>query len=194
MPALLAYIALLAVAAPAQPSGASLSGIVEDRTGASIPGVNLTLKSDLGIFTATSNDRGSYAFDTVPPGSYQLLAYFPGFVTRTLSVTLAEGEQASRQIQLEVGMGCGPNACCIVVAPMPTERNISGLVVDERGRAIRNAIVSLYGAATPPAADDGQHERLVRAQAGALRRRDDRDRGRPLRYVRVEDTCPSMSV
>jgi hypothetical protein len=148
MPILLAYIAVLAVTAPAQQSGASLSGTVEDFTGASIPGVNVTLRGDLTSFNATSDVRGAYAFESVPAGTYRLLTAPPGFVAKSLNLTLSEGEKISQRIQLAVGlaMGCGPNACCVAVST-PIERSISGVVVDARGRVIRNAIVSLYGAA-----------------------------------------------
>jgi len=87
----------------------SLSGTVNDTTGAVIPGAEITLTNQAtsATRTATSNEIGAYSFPQVPPGTYKVEFKREGFATvvrdnvvlpvgtpQVLSVSLAVGEMA----------------------------------------------------------------------------------------------------
>jgi len=78
--------------ASAQPStaisaSALISGIVQDRSRALIPGVTVTATNpDTGAkVTTISNAAGRYGFPNLTPGTYTLSASLPGFETSTIS-------------------------------------------------------------------------------------------------------------
>ena len=65
-------------------AGGSVSGIIKDRTGGSIPGASLTLvNSSLRTrFHATTDTRGFYSFPSLPVGHYDLTIEADGFQTQ----------------------------------------------------------------------------------------------------------------
>jgi hypothetical protein len=64
----------------AQTLSSSVSGIVTDPTGATIPQADITLNGDKNPIQATKTDRkGSYDFDGVPPGIYTITVNADGF-------------------------------------------------------------------------------------------------------------------
>lgn len=65
----------------AQTDTASLSGTVQDPTGAAVPNAALTLTNNAtqGQRTASSNAEGRYQFNLLPPGIYQLKVNATGF-------------------------------------------------------------------------------------------------------------------
>jgi hypothetical protein len=83
-------IAVLAVVL-AQPTsrGVSVAGVVEDQTGAVLPGAAVTL-SPSGPGTAarqaTTDQRGAFRFDEIAPGDYDIRTAFPGFTAKTTRV------------------------------------------------------------------------------------------------------------
>jgi hypothetical protein len=105
----LALLALLAAAgiAGAQVGTAALSGLVEDTTGAVIPGAIVVLQN---VRTAahrnvTSNGAGSFTFSSVPNGDYKLTITHSGFESYTQTgVHLDPGDNKSlSNIHLAVG-------------------------------------------------------------------------------------------
>jgi hypothetical protein len=72
---------LCAAMAPAQVGSASLSGVVQDQTGAAVPEAIVTLENALTGMprTVTSNDVGSFSFAAVPSGDYSLKVDKAGF-------------------------------------------------------------------------------------------------------------------
>jgi hypothetical protein len=89
LPARLTHLLVTLLFALAVPSfaqfNASLSGTVQDPTGAAIPNATLTL-TNLGnqqTQTATSSAQGSYRFGELPPEHYKLAVTAPGFKSST---------------------------------------------------------------------------------------------------------------
>ena len=106
---LVGLVTLLAVTPQstfAQTSAAQVNGTVTDSTGAVVPGATLKLKNQrTGIeATATTNDRGSYVFVSVHPGTYVLQAELSGFKTAIVQeFTLNVNQVLTQNISLAVG-------------------------------------------------------------------------------------------
>ncbi len=87
-------------------SGATLTGAVQDSTGAVIPGVTLTL-TNVGqgrAWTTETNEAGVYVIQQIPPGNYSLTAEAPGFKKyERPELTLNVAQVAEITVTLEVG-------------------------------------------------------------------------------------------
>ena len=78
-------VLLLATSASEQFDSAQIAGVVQDTTGAVLPGVDVTLKNT-GTGNeqrAVSNEAGLYTFANVPVGTYDITATLSGFNTVT---------------------------------------------------------------------------------------------------------------
>jgi TonB family protein len=103
--------ALLAVACgaaalglSAQSGPLSLHGSVYDSTGAVLPAVEMALTNDRGIKWTTATDgEGTFEFNPVGPGEYELEASMPGFTSYRRKVTLEGSKDWNRMITLQVG-------------------------------------------------------------------------------------------
>jgi Carboxypeptidase regulatory-like domain len=87
-------------------SGASVSGTVNDGTGAVISGVRVLLKNvDTGVEQSTqTNGSGSYAFISVIPGRYSLECTRDGFATaKEANVSLGVNQAALLNVTLVPG-------------------------------------------------------------------------------------------
>lgn len=84
---------------------AHLAGVVEDRTGAVIPRVLVTLLSQSGkeVDTTRANDSGSFEFGVLAAGRYMLRAQLPGFKTTETPIELGAGERRRLRLTLHVG-------------------------------------------------------------------------------------------
>ncbi len=85
---------------------ASLQGTVLDPQGAVVPGAIVTLvnKETNWVKTATTDSRGIYTFNALPPSRFSLTVVASGFQKKILSDVLLTPEQAnSVNIHLEVG-------------------------------------------------------------------------------------------
>jgi hypothetical protein len=107
-------------------TAASVSGRVQDASGAVLPGVLVTARQpDTGFErTATSDADGRYALPSLPSGAYELRAELQGF--RTLvrrGITLAIGDHVSVDLALEVG---GVTEALTVTADTPTVNTRAG--------------------------------------------------------------------
>src|SRR5215469_821912 len=80
---MVAFWFLMAAPVPAQFTTASLSGIVTDASGASIPGATVTVMNlDTGFRqTVASGATGEYLFPRLPIGAYKLTVEKSGFST-----------------------------------------------------------------------------------------------------------------
>ena len=69
-------VLLIAASASAQFDSAQISGVIQDTTGAVLPGVDVTLKNTgtANEQHAVSNEAGLYTFPNVPVGSYDITA------------------------------------------------------------------------------------------------------------------------
>ncbi|HKC62555.1 MAG TPA: carboxypeptidase regulatory-like domain-containing protein, partial [Pyrinomonadaceae bacterium] len=83
---------------------ATLSGRVEDASGASLSGANLTVTNleTNQSRTATSDEEGRYRFQNLPVGSYQLIAEREGFATLNERLTLSVGQSLDVPVRLSV--------------------------------------------------------------------------------------------
>jgi predicted porin len=96
-------IALGAYPATAQ-SGASLSGVVTDQTGAALPNVAVTIKSLDSSETRTiaTDAGGRYQTSGLPPGRFEIRAAKQGFADETRAgISLAVGQGASVDITMQ---------------------------------------------------------------------------------------------
>src|SRR5262245_6529220 len=99
-------IVLCATSAHAQFDSANISGVVQDTTGAVLPGVTVTL-----VNVGTKNERetvtneaGLYTFPNVPVGEYRITAVLSGFKPITKAgVSVNAGLNIRVDVALEVG-------------------------------------------------------------------------------------------
>src|SRR3989442_6824156 len=90
----------------AQVTTGTISGVVQDSSGAVIPGVSVTVKNvETGIArTATSDEGGRYTVPELTLGDYEVEAQLPGFQTEVRSgITLTVGRSAVVNFALKVG-------------------------------------------------------------------------------------------
>src|SRR5262245_30058198 len=99
-------IVLCATSAHAQFDSAQISGVVQDTTGAVLPGVDVTL---VNVGTrierqAVTNEAGLYTFPNVPVGEYRITAMLSGFKPIPKSdVQVNAGLNIRVDVSLEVG-------------------------------------------------------------------------------------------
>lgn len=107
MPSLLPLCAALlaASAALAQPAarGVAVAGVVQDQTGAVLPGAHVTLSAAGGAAqTVVSDVSGGFRFDRVAPGSYDVRVEFPGFAVHVSHVRVAGRAPAPLTIVMQI--------------------------------------------------------------------------------------------
>src|SRR6187399_440024 len=108
MKRLLATIALLAaIATPAfaQVDRATVTGLVKDSGGASVPGATVTITNVATNVATTqlSNEAGSYLVVNLIPGQYRVDVELTGFKKVSQSITLEVGQRSRMDITLAVG-------------------------------------------------------------------------------------------
>src|SRR5947209_18660905 len=99
-------LTLFSGVAHAQVTGATLSGIVTDATGAVIPGVTISIKNrgTGAVRTVMADEAGLYSAPNLQAGSYDVTATQPGFSTVAQSnITLTVGAQQQLNITMKVG-------------------------------------------------------------------------------------------
>ena len=92
---------------PAQTGAASLTGIVTDQSGASVPGVTVTAtnQSTNVVFSGVTNEAGSYTIASVPIGVYVVKTERTGFKTAATRPVAVEANQTVRlDVKLEIGL------------------------------------------------------------------------------------------
>src|SRR5438309_168999 len=104
----LSLIVIVVMAAPAlsQRTTATLSGIVQDPTGAVLPGVDASLINEgtSAALQSVTNERGEFLFDFVPSGTYTLKLALPGFKGyESRGIPLGAAQSVRRTYTLEVG-------------------------------------------------------------------------------------------
>jgi outer membrane receptor protein involved in Fe transport len=95
-----------ATAVAAQDVGGSIQGVINDSTGAALPGVNIVIRN---VATGASRElvtdaSGRYLAPLLPPGEYELTASLQGFQTlERRGITLVVGQVAVVNVELGVG-------------------------------------------------------------------------------------------
>ena len=108
-PVLILLVATLFLPGPAsaQTGAASLTGIVTDQSGASVPGATVTAtnQSTNVEFTGVTNETGSYTIASVPIGVYVVKTERTGFKTASTRPIAVEANQTVRlDVKLEIGL------------------------------------------------------------------------------------------
>src|SRR5438445_6637469 len=145
---------------------ATVSGRVEDASGAAVPGASVTVTSlETGAGrTATTNETGTYRVLSLPVGRYEVKAELAGFKSALqTSVNLAVGEEAVVNLRLEVGQ-LQQEVTVTTEAPIvnTTTASLSGLVGEREvkdlplnGRSFDNLITLNPGAVNYSALKSG---------------------------------------
>ncbi len=105
----------------AQPADApALSGTISDAQGGRLPGVTVTLTSErlTDVITTTSGPTGDYAFDSPPPGDYQIAFALERFATVTRNVTVITSVAARLDITLQLAAIAADSVDVVAVAPL----------------------------------------------------------------------------
>src|SRR6266404_5127030 len=121
--------------AQAQGATATLTGQVTDRTGAVIPGAEVTItatKTGTQAIT-TSNGEGYYKFSFLAPTSYSLRATRQGFSDITIpDITLEVNQTASVDIRMEPGKLVQEVTVSGSAVELETQTSSAGAVVSEQ--------------------------------------------------------------
>ncbi|WP_213805169.1 carboxypeptidase regulatory-like domain-containing protein [Granulicella sp. dw_53] len=118
---LLSSLLLLSLAIPAFAQyGASLSGSVQDATGAIIPGATVTLTNTATNQTQTTTstaDAGFYHFGSLPLASYTVVVSANGFQNNSLSVSL--DSQSPRNLNVTMQPGSSHDSITVTADEIP---------------------------------------------------------------------------
>ena len=99
MTAVVVAVWILVALAWAQASRGDIAGTVNDRTGAPLPGVTVSV-SGPERRTAITNEHGRFSITGLLPGSYDIRSALAGFVTAENRVTVAAGSTARLEVHL----------------------------------------------------------------------------------------------
>ena len=100
-----------------------LSGVVTDPSGAMIPKVTITAKSDAygSVRTTTSNAQGEYRLSLLRPGTYVLSATAAGFQPTMQRATVSLGQVNAADIQLAVQQQTETVEVSEAISPLQTD-------------------------------------------------------------------------
>ncbi|HXJ38691.1 MAG TPA: carboxypeptidase regulatory-like domain-containing protein [Bryobacteraceae bacterium] len=90
----------------AQVTTATLYGVIQDPSGAVVPGAAVTMRNEgtAAVYRKVADTSGEFGFDFLPPGSYTLRIEGSGFKAQeTTGITLTAGQQTRQTHQLEIG-------------------------------------------------------------------------------------------
>ena len=100
---LIALIAL--IAAPAFAQGVSVSGSVRDETGGALPGTTVELRGPGAAQRITvTNDGGTYRFDQIAPGRYQIVFTLINFASMRREVNVPPAGAARLDVVLHLAL------------------------------------------------------------------------------------------
>ena len=97
----LLYICTLVAAAPVTAQQAVMRGVVQDATGAAIPGVLVVVERGLVTHEAVTNDQGLFSLPRVPAGAVRVSAVLSGFQPFRQEIVLEENDEREITIRLE---------------------------------------------------------------------------------------------
>ena len=124
---------------PRGPSGTVTGTVTDEATGAPIAGATVTVDVGGQVRTTVTGADGTYAFASLPVGSYDITAGAFGYATETVEdVAVTEGTATVVDFAL---------------APVPSGA-VSGRVIDDAGNPVAGAVVTIVGTPIPPAVTD----------------------------------------
>jgi TonB family protein len=94
-----------AVTEQAQAARGSLSGMVQDASGARVPNCQVTATNGDGVNqeVTRTNAVGEFRFASIPPGHYTLEVRARGFAAPKLTVAVVAGAAAQQNVTLDIG-------------------------------------------------------------------------------------------
>lgn len=113
----LAHVLVAATLLPLSTSGrgasnARVTGVVQDSTSAPIPGASVTLLCVDGVAQTDTLQNGSFVFDDVAPGAYEVTIEIRGFFREKLSLDIHENTPpAPLVIRPKICMAAGDRVC-----------------------------------------------------------------------------------
>jgi len=131
----LTLLLLFAGLSAGQSSNASVTGFVQDASGAFVPGATVTATNTQTGVTATtiSNESGSYTIPALLPGTYKLTATLPGFQTHTINdVPLGSGVTVRYNFKLDVGQVSSTIEVTAATALVSETSSSIGQVLDQQ--------------------------------------------------------------
>ena len=132
---LLAVCLCVAVVADGQIGNATISGRVNDPSGAVMPGVAISVKNvnTNVVQTTQTNAEGLYTVTNLIPGAYTLTAQFQGFRDMVREgIVLQVGDRLGLDLTMEVGAAAERVTVTGEVPLLRTEDVQTGLVIDNR--------------------------------------------------------------
>jgi len=103
---MLAAVLLLPATGSAQVTTATLSGVVTDQSGATVPGATVTIRSAEtdAARTILTDSGGRYRAPGLEPGTYEMSVELQGFQSsRHAGISLSVGQNATLDVKLSVG-------------------------------------------------------------------------------------------
>src|SRR5215471_4669292 len=100
---LLILLSLAADSQEGQKSNAAITGIVTDQTQAFVTGAHVTLTNTAGLKQEKqTDDKGSYSFTGLAPGTYSVSVSAPNFETKVLdNISLTAGQELNFEVSIE---------------------------------------------------------------------------------------------
>lgn len=115
----------------AQTGTATITGVITDETGATLPGVTVSATNEATNvdYTAVTNESGTYTITPVVVGTYVIKATLQGFRTQTTPPTVLEARQVAR-LDFKLGVGLTETVEVTEAAPiLQTETTTVGEVL-----------------------------------------------------------------
>ena len=115
----------------AQTGTATITGVITDETGATLPGVTVSATNQATNvdYTAVTNESGTYTITPVVVGTYVIKATLQGFRTQTTPPTVLEARQVAR-LDFKLGVGLTETVEVTEAAPiLQTETTTVGEVL-----------------------------------------------------------------
>ncbi|MBI2149040.1 MAG: carboxypeptidase regulatory-like domain-containing protein, partial [Acidobacteria bacterium] len=143
---------VLSTTAFGQSTYATVSGTIEDATGALIPGVTVTATNNAtGVVTSVfSNESGAYNIGTLLPGVYKVSAELPGFQTKAYTdVQLGNAERVRLNFTLSVAsLATGVEVTIAADTLLATSSSSVGEVLSQQRvqdlPSVSNNVLDLY--------------------------------------------------
>ncbi len=131
----LALLAIYSITAAAQTSTSQISGTVRDATGATVPGVIVTITNEATGVVRTQNttDAGVYAFPSIPAGVYTIRAEAGGFKSFVQTGnTIQVDTPVTVDVALEVGASSERVEVSAVAEVLQTTSATIGNVIEQK--------------------------------------------------------------